>query len=160
MKFLRLLLAAVSALPALMSAASPAEMPKPTPGPADVWDLTLLYADDAAWRTAKEQLAAEIPKLKEYEGKLGESPANLLAAMNHLQRIRDEFTRLSVYASLNLDEDTRKAPMLERTQEVGLLGTQFSRATSYMDPELLTVGEAKVKAFIAAEPGLAPHRFH
>ena len=160
MKFLRLLLAAVSALPALMSAASPAEMPKPTPGPADVWDLTLLYADDAAWRTAKEQLAAEIPKLKEYEGKLGESPANLLAAMNHLQRIRDEFTRLSVYASLNLDEDTRKAPMLERTQEVGLLGTQFSRATSYMDPELLTVGEAKVKAFIAAEPGLAPHQFN
>ena len=160
MKFPRPLLAVVSILPAFLSAAAPSEMPKPTPGPADVWDLTLLYANEAAWRTAKDQLAAEIPQLKQYEGRLGESSATLLAAMNHLQRMRDEFTRLSVYASLNLDEDTRQAPMLERTQEVGLLGTKFAQATSYMDPELLTVGATKIKGFVATEPGLARHQFN
>lgn len=160
MKSPRLLLAVASFAASAATLFPAAEFPKPTPGPADTWDLTQLYADDAAWRVAKDQLAAEIPKLKQYEGKLGESAAGLRAALDHLQRVRDEFVRLSVYASLNLDEDTRKAPMLERTQEVGLLGTKFSQAVSYMDPELLTVGEAKIKAFIAAEPGLAPHQFN
>ncbi|MDX9997896.1 MAG: hypothetical protein WCY15_04455 [Phenylobacterium sp.] len=30
---------------------------------------------------------------------------------------------------------------------------------AWMEPELLTVGEAKIKGFLAAEPGLAAFRF-
>jgi len=127
--------------------------------PAATWDLTPLYADDAAWKAAKDRVAAGIPKIKEFEGKLGQSPASLLAAMDYIEQLREEFVRLSVYASLNRDVDTRQAAALERSQEMGLLGTQFSRATSFMDPELLTVGETKIKAYLADEPRLAPYRF-
>ena len=144
------LLTAADAPPA---AAAPAEDPSAT------WDLTPLYADDAAWQAAKERVAAGIPQIKEFEGKLGQSPASLLAAMDYVERMREEFIRLSVYASLNRDVDTRAATALERSQEIGLLGTQFSRATSFMDPELLTVGEPKIKAYLADEPRLEPYRF-
>ncbi len=159
MKSPRLLafLACLPWLAATLTAAEPAA--KPVPSPANVWDLTLLYADDAAYRAAKDHFAAELLALKSYQGKLGESPATLLAALDHIQRLRDQFDRLAVYASLNLDEDTRKAPALESSQEIGLLGTKFGLATSYVDPELLTVGETKIRAFLAAEPRLAPHRF-
>ncbi len=30
------------------------------------WDLTALYPTDAAWRSEKETLLTELPKLKEY----------------------------------------------------------------------------------------------
>ena len=126
---------------------------------ASTWDLTPLYANDAAWHAAEEQLTAGIPKLKEYEGRLGESPATLVAALDYIEKLREEYIRLSVYASLNRDADTRQAAALERSQEISLLGTQFSRATSFVDPELLTVGETRIRAFLAAEPRLAPHRF-
>ncbi|MES1194725.1 MAG: M3 family metallopeptidase, partial [Opitutus sp.] len=117
------------------------------------------YADDAAWKAAKDRVAAGIPSIKEFEGKLGQSPASLFAALDYVEKLREEFIRLSVYASLNRDLDTRQAAALERSQEIGLLGTQFSRATSFMDPELLAVGETRIKAFLSDEPRLAPYRF-
>jgi oligoendopeptidase F len=143
----------------LLSAALPAAEPARIADPANVWDLTLLYKDEAAWRAAKDHVATEIPKIKAYQGRLGESAATLREAMDFLYGLRKEFVRLGVYASLNRDENTRNAAALERTQELGLLGTEFSRATSFINPELLAVGETKVRGFLDTEPGLAPYRF-
>ena len=143
----------------LLSAALPAAEPAGAVNPADVWDLTLLYKDDAAWHAAKDHVAAEIPKIKNYQGRLGESAATLRESLDFIFGLRKEFSRLSVYASLSRDENTRNSAALERTQELGLLGTQFSRATSFFDPELLAVGETKVRGFLDTEPGLASYRF-
>ena len=142
-----------------LSTALPAAEPARAANPATVWDLTLLYPNEAAWRVAKEQVAAGIPKAKSYQGRLGENAATLREAMDNLYGLRKEFGRLWTYASLSLDEDTRNATALEREQELSLLGTEFSRATSYFNPELLAVGGAKVRGFLDADPGLAPYRF-
>jgi hypothetical protein len=48
----------------LLSTALPAAEPAGAVNPADVWDLTLLYKDEAVWRAAKDHVAAEIPKTK------------------------------------------------------------------------------------------------
>lgn len=143
----------------LLAPALPAAEPARAADPANVWDLTLLYKDAAAWQAAKGRVAAEIPKIKDYQGKLGESAATLREALDFIYGLRKEFGRLSTYASLSRDENTRDAAALERTQELGLLGTEFARATSYFNPELLAVGEDKVRGFIAADPGLAQYRF-
>ena len=37
------------------------------------WDLTHIYPSDEAWRSAKDKLVAEIPKIKEFKGTLGSS---------------------------------------------------------------------------------------
>ncbi|ACB76375.1 oligoendopeptidase F [Opitutus terrae PB90-1] len=136
-----------------------ADSAAPAADPGTTWDLTPLYADEAAWRAAKDRVAAGIPKIKDFEGRLGESAATLLQAMDFVQGLRDEFVRLSVYASLVLDENTRNSAALERTQELGLLGTQFAQAMSVIDPELLVVGEEKIRGFLDREPGLKPYRF-
>jgi oligoendopeptidase F len=151
---LRLLVIFSLALPSLRAA-------EPGPGndPANQWDLTLLFPDDAAWRAGKDRVAAGIPKVKEFQGKLGASAQSLRAALDYLESEREQLTRLSVYASLKRDENTRVSSSLERSQEISLLGTQLSRAASFMRPEILAIGDAKVRALIDAEPGLAIHRF-
>ena len=142
-----------------LSAALPAAAPARAVDPADQWDLTLLYKDEAAWRAAKDHLAAEIPKIKAYEGRLGASAASLREAMDFIYGLRKDFDRLAVYTSLKRDVNTRDSAALELNQEADLLGTEFSRATSFVNPELLTVGEAKLHGFLDADPGLAPYRF-
>jgi oligoendopeptidase F len=142
-----------------LAPALPAAEPARPADPASVWDLTLLYKDSAAWQAAKGRIATEIPKMKSYEGRLGESAATLREALDFIYGLRKEYYRLATYASLNRDENTRDSSALERTQELGLLGTEFSRATSFFNPELLAVGEAKVRGFLDAEPGLAQYRF-
>ena len=143
----------------LLSAALPAAEPTRPADPADVWDLTLLYKDDAAWHAAKDHLAAEIPKIKAYEGRLASSAATLREAMDLIYGLKKNYDRLAVYTSLKRDVNTRDSAALELNQEADLLGTDFARATSFLNPELLTVGEAKLRAYLDAEPGLAPYRF-
>ncbi len=139
--------------------ATPAAAPAAQPDPASLWDLTLLYSDEAAFQAAKARLAADLPKLKGFEGRLGESAKTLLAAMELLTDLQKQIIRLSSYASQASDENTRNAPALERSQELDMLGTEFSRAASFVNPELLAVGEAKLRGFLDATPGLADYRF-
>jgi oligoendopeptidase F len=144
----------------LLSAPLPAAEPPPAPAdPSAVWDLTLLYKDDAAWRAAKDHIAAELPKIKNYEGRLGQSAATLREAMDFINGLHKEFDRMAVYTSLKRDANTRDSAALELNQEADLLGTEFSRATSFVNPELLSVGETKLRGFLDADPGLAPYRF-
>ena len=42
------------------------------------WNLTDIYPSDEAWKKAKEQLIAEMPKVERYKGKLASSASELL----------------------------------------------------------------------------------
>ena len=145
-------------LPAARSADATAPA-APAANPAPTWDLTPLYPDVAAWRAAKDRVAAEIPKLETYQGHLGDSAAKLQEAMDLIYGLRKDLDRMEVFTSLRRDVNTRDTAALELNQEANLIYTDFARATSFVNPELLAVGEPKLKAFLDEDPGLAPYRF-
>ena len=138
---------------------APVAAPEPKLDPAYTWDLAPLYRDAAAFESAKAQLTAELPKLAAYRGRLGESAATLFEAMELLNGLKDRYYRLGIYAMLASDVDTRDAAALERNQGMDMVGSEFSSAASFVDPELLAVGEAKLRAFLDADPRLTPYRF-
>src|SRR5271166_4492573 len=72
----------------------------------DKWDLTAIYPSDQAWRTAKEKLASQLPKLREFQGTLASSASRLAEALETQSSFNKELTRLYVYASMKSDEDT------------------------------------------------------
>jgi oligoendopeptidase F len=127
--------------------------------PAFLWDTSLLFKDDAAFLAAREHLASNIAKIESFKGRLGESSSTLLEALTVFSDTRKEAMRLAVYSNLIKDENLKNATALERDQELSLLFNKLSQASSYVNPELLAVGEARLKAFLDAEPKLAPHRF-
>lgn len=127
--------------------------------PAHIWDTSLLFQNDATFDAAKDKVAKSIPKLKAYQGRLGESAATLLEALDFNYAVRKDYLRLAVYASLRLDENTRNAPALERDQTIDMLGSDLMRAASYFRPEILSVGAEKIRGFIASEPRLGVYRF-
>lgn len=127
--------------------------------PAHIWDTALLFPNEQTFEAAKERVTKSIPKLKSYQGRLGESAVTLLEALDFHYAVRKDYMRLAVYASLRLDEDTRNAPALERDQTIELLGSELMRATSYVRPEILTVGAEKIRSYIAGEPRLSIYRF-
>lgn len=144
---------------AAFTTATRAVEPTPPPDPTYVWDLTAIYRDDAAVQAAKTDVTRRIAGIQQFKGKLGESAASLRTALEYIQGVREEFIKLATYSSLKLDENTRNSGALERLQDISLLGSQLSQATSFVDPELLAVGEAKVRAFIEQDPGLKIFKF-
>jgi oligoendopeptidase F len=124
-----------------------------------VWDLTVLYADAGEWERERASLAEEIPGLAAYQGSLGQGPAALAEVLERNSALRLRLARLSSYANLQGDEDLRVAEGQERRQRVQQLWVSFSSANSYLNPEILSLGDDRVREYLGAEPRLEPYRF-
>jgi oligoendopeptidase F len=123
------------------------------------WNLTDLFASVADWRAAKERLAAEVPSLGAFRGRLESSPAVLADALDLQHMLDRELSRASAYASLLADEDTRDSAHESMRQEMVQLWAAFHAEASYMRPEILGFAPGRIAGFLAAEPRLAVYRF-
>jgi oligoendopeptidase F len=117
-----------------------------------------LYADAAGWTADKDSLRKAIPLLDQWRGRLGESPASLLAAMSDWEKAYRQLERIYVYASALSDEDTRVARTQQMQQQAAQVYSELQTATAFMRPELLAVGRPTIERFLAEEPRLAQYR--
>jgi oligoendopeptidase F len=139
---------AASAGPALAQAATAAA------ASGAAWDLTDLYPDWAAWDAARKGVLAALPRLKAYKGHLGDSAEAMAKALADISDVQKTDARVYVYAQLSGDADLRIAENQARTGQAQDMDSALSEATSWVAPEVLTLGKAKVEGFIAASPVL------
>jgi oligoendopeptidase F len=122
------------------------------------WNLADIYANEAAWRAAKDKLSADIATLGSFKGKLTASPSALADAFDRLYAVAQELGRVYSYASLLADQDTRVSANQGMRQEMVQVAAAFSAATSYVDPEIIRAGKPTIDKFLAAEARLRPYR--
>ncbi len=118
------------------------------------WDLSDLYPSPEAWTAAHAKLSAEVDKLAGYKGTLGKSAQDMLAALTAASAAQKEVERLAVYASLKSDEDVRISDNQMRRQLAQALGAKLGEMTSWIQPEILSIGAEKVQAFEKESPEL------
>src|ERR1044071_3473083 len=58
------------------------------------WNLADIYPSDDAWRATKNKLAAELPQLRQYQGKLTSSAATLADALTKQATFDKDLSRL------------------------------------------------------------------
>src|SRR4051812_8532670 len=124
------------------------------------WNLADIYPNDAAWRAAKDKLAAALPQLRQFQGKLASSAGTLADALDQQAGLDKELSRLYVYASMLADQDTRESGPEGMHQEMVQLAAAFSAQASYVEPEILKADQAKIQGFIASEPRLKVYKFY
>jgi oligoendopeptidase F len=124
------------------------------------WDLTHIYSSDEAWRKAKDAIVADVPKLRDYKGKLSASGQSLAGALELLSRITKEFNRAYVYSSMTSDTDTRVSKYQGMQQEMVQLGAQLAADAAYIEPEILKIDRAALERTIAGEPRLKDYRLY
>lgn len=152
-----LLLGATGAAAAQDTAASAATAQAEAPREPIVWDLSDLYADAEAWRREYDAVSAELAGIAAYQGRLGQNARTLADAMDLVSALGKRSTQLFVYATLRGDEDTRVQENLARRQLGNQLFARLSEATSWINPEILSVGERRIESFIRREPRLGVH---
>jgi oligoendopeptidase F len=146
-------LLAVLALPAPSRATERSEVPV-----ALTWDLTSLFPSDDAWTAARKDLEARVPTLARFKGHLGDAPDTLYAALTTQSNLRRSLERLGTYASQLADQDQRVARHIEMRQASQQLQVQMGTVASYIQPELLALGEAKLRALTANDKRFDPYR--
>jgi oligoendopeptidase F len=125
---------------------------------AELWQLEDIYSDDDAFATARKEVEALLPGLEAFRGTLADSAEALAGALAAQSEISKRLSRLHAYASMRSDSDTRIAGRQAVREEVELLWTEFSRAASYLRPEILAMDPEQVGRFAVEHEGLAPYR--
>jgi len=126
---------------------------------ADRWNLADLYPSLAAWEADAARLDTQFKAFAACKGHLGDSAQRLRECLDQSADMRKRFYRMAVYAGEQLSEDTGVSASLALDQRADVIESRLGEAESFVEPEILRIGEARVRQFIAQEPGLAPHRF-
>ena len=121
------------------------------------WDLSPLFASDSAFEQARVKLLAEVPALREYQGKLAD-PAALSGCLDLYFRLHREANFLTLYATMRqstAQTDDAAAALGQR----GLAAMdEVMRAAGFIRRELLAAPAPVLESAYAARPGLAPYR--
>ncbi|HEX9039366.1 MAG TPA: oligoendopeptidase F [Ktedonobacterales bacterium] len=122
------------------------------------WDLTTIYATDAAWEADFTRVAGLIPGVAAFAGRLGESAAVMRDAFAARDAAGESLGRLFVYAHMRLHEDSANNAYQGLADRVTTLANDFNAATAYMTPEILAIPAGRIDQFLAEEPQLAVYR--
>ncbi len=121
------------------------------------WDLSPMYADDAAWENDFTSLDALLEAFTAFRGRLAESPATLKQAIEALDELERRGEKLYCYAHLKSDENTADSVNRSRQDRIGAAFAGISAACAWFDPEIMAVPEAKMTKLLAS-PELDFHR--
>lgn len=124
------------------------------------WNLTDIFKTDEAWTEAKDQLVKDIPGLAQFQGKLAQSPAQLLGCLEMSSQLAQRYNKIYVYASMNADQDTRVSKYTAMEQEMNQIGATFGAVSAFIEPEILKLDPKTVDEFISKEKKLEIYRHY
>ena len=132
--------------------------PHPADTEANRWNLADMYATQAAWDQDAVRLEQQLNTLRGCSGQLGQSVQRFKACLDLNADVLKRFYRLSGYAAQKNDEDTGSTAGLDLRQRADVLGNRAEEAASFLSPEILQLGRAKVDAFLQQDKSLAIYR--
>lgn len=122
------------------------------------WNAESVFPSDEAWEQEIREILADIPKVKQYQGRLAESPAVLLEALEAVYELIACAQKAFVYAGFSYAVDTtdqHAAGMRGKAQ--GMYG-QILSAVSFLQPGILEIGKEKLDEWMGQNEKLAAYR--
>jgi oligoendopeptidase F len=117
---------------------------------ADQWDLSSLFQSDSDWEAAFQRWEQQIPGYEKFKGHLGDSAEMLAACMRFDSAIDRAGEKLGVYAFLKTSEDQANSDYQRMKGRYQHVATRAAEASSFIRPELMSIPQAKMDAFLAA----------
>lgn len=128
--------------------------------PKYTWNAESLFPTPEAWDAELSSILADIPSIKAYQGRLHEGPHVLADALKAVEQIMVRGYRVYVYAGFSYAVDTtnqQSAAMQAKAQ--GMFG-QVAAATSFITPEIISLGEETTLGWVHSEPRLAVYEHY
>ena len=124
---------------------------------ADTWDLSSLFASDAAWEKSLKRFESQIDGYQAFRGKLGDSATSLANCLKFDSKLDRAGEKLGIYAFLKTTEDQANGTYQGMIGRFSSIATRASEAGSYIRPEIMAISAKTMKAFLVARP-LRPYR--
>jgi len=118
--------------------------------PANTWDLSGLFKDDAGWERTFKKWEKQIPGYEKFRGHLGDSAEMLAACLQFDTAIERAGENLGTYAYLKASEDQGNSDYQRMKGRYTHAATKAGEASSFVRPELMSIPQEKIDAFLEA----------
>ncbi len=122
------------------------------------WNLTDMFADDAAWEAQMAQVGQLGEKLAARKGSAAGSAAALLETLRRNDELGLLGAQCAIYAECRFHTDMAAAKGKEMVGRLEILFTRIGEQTAFLEPELMRCGRENFDRFCAEEPALEGYR--
>src|SRR6185503_17245219 len=112
------------------------------------WNAESVFKSPAEFETEVESILASLDSVKKFQGHLGDNPDTFMEVMNALDVLSQRSTRMRVYATMSSAVDTASQAGAAMISKAMSALAQVGAASSFVEPELLAVGKAKLRQWI------------
>jgi oligoendopeptidase F len=119
------------------------------------WNAESVFPNLAAWEAEKEAITKEVPKYKDYEGRLSESPDVLADYWDFSSKLNRRISKLYFYGAMNSAVDSLNEDYKALVGQVMGIFAQASQLAAFENPELLAMGKDKLLDWIRKNERLA-----
>ncbi|QEK13660.1 oligoendopeptidase F [Crassaminicella thermophila] len=124
------------------------------------WKLEKMYENDSLWEKDVLHIKNQVKELVKYVGRLGESAENLFNALKLKDEISRKLENVFVYARMRKDEDNTVTKYQAMTDKAQGLAVEVQSSLSFMVPEIISIDEAKIRAFLKEHKDLKIYHFY
>jgi oligoendopeptidase F len=118
------------------------------------WNAESVFPTPEAWQEEAEKIKEALPQMDRFRGHLAEGPAVLREAFALYEQLYMRFGRFFVYAMIGQEVDTADPDAARRRGiAMGMFG-RFIAAGSFLDPELLAIGQQTLEQWMAQDATL------
>ena len=126
----------------------PTPLPRSKVKKNQTWNAESVFATPDEFDVELQNLLDTLPEIKKYQGHLSDSVDTFLEAFKTMDALEGRSMKVRVYATLSsaVDANDDKAAAMNGKAMSAL--AQVGAATSFVEPELLSMGEAKLRGWI------------
>ncbi|HSO13990.1 MAG TPA: oligoendopeptidase F [Anaerolineales bacterium] len=126
----------------------------PTPPPRSkvkknqTWNAESMFASPEVFDAEVKRILEGLPEIKKYQGHLSDSVDMFLEAMKALDALEQRSMKVRVYANMSNAVDANDEQGAAMNGKAMSALAQVGAATSFVEPELLSMGEAKLRQWL------------
>jgi len=111
------------------------------------WNLADILATPAAFDEVEAKVQAALPRLRAFQGRLGESAATLAEGLGVRYETARTLEAAFVYANQWADEDTRDPQAKALKERARALDAAFQQAIAFFEPEIVRIPDDELTAW-------------
>lgn len=112
------------------------------------WKLEDIYADEGLWEQDYNKVKTLTAEIEKMQGILADSAEQLLSVLRLSDELERKAEKIYVYSRMRRDEDNANSHYQALFDRAESLSIQAGSATAFMVPEILTIPEEKIWAYM------------
>lgn len=129
----------------------PTPLPRSKVKKNQTWNSESVFASPSQFDDEVKSILDSLPAIQKYQGRLGEGVDTFVEAINAMDALEQRSMKVRVYATMSSSVDANDEQGAAMNGKAMSMLAQVGAAASYVEPELLSVGEAKLRQWIQSD---------